>query len=210
MNTYFIGTTSECAKAILSDGLIKRTPPHRVWEDYSEDYVYLVPKDQNDEDDRDTLGFAFEQAGFAVYELDHSYRAVLVIEGIDESLLTVDSDSKGIGGVKYPLDIPVENIKAVYIDNNTHKDEVKKYICLTKLFDYQNKSILNSLEDLVWDEDLEDEDFFASVPLKHIDKFERHELSNDGNLEFLYDDFRESLELEISPQLYEQDEFFLI
>lgn len=128
MTTFFTGTTLECLHQILEDGYISVDPPKRVWDDFSANYVYLVPSEVLTEDGEDAesreglMGYALEQATFALGKLKGSMRVVIEVENIDESILEIDPDGKGIYAVRYPKDILVSNIKAIHLVKGEHRE----------------------------------------------------------------------------------------
>lgn len=157
MKKFYIGTTLENLISILKGGSISTCPPHRVWEEYSQNYVYLVPymidedheiHEENPEVANEmerilSVTYAFEQADFAVYELGHTKRVVMEITGIDESLLSEDKDAQGINAVKYPKDIPVSCISKIMVDANNFSEEINTNIAITKFYQkYQDREFV--------------------------------------------------------------------
>lgn len=125
MKTYYIGTTMECLKLILKDGLIKTSPPARVWDGFSKDFIYLIPSESEHEDEELLLYYALEQATFALSKLKGKTRVILEVEGLDGKALTDDSDALSINAVKYPYDIPVSQIKQVHVSVDDPSSEVR-------------------------------------------------------------------------------------
>lgn len=201
MKTYLTGTTLECLTQIIKDGFIATTPPHRVWRDYSEDYVYFVPS-QNEQEDRDVLlSYAFEQADFAVYQLDHTKRVILEIEGINEDLLEDDPDSAGIYAVKYPQNVPISCIKNIYIDQEDNSMDIKEFIAITFLYRDENRKYINKAYDLYTYGDYDPQYVWDNIPIKHIDCIQIETLLDEGELENTYHELHESLDY--SPEYFE-------
>ena len=136
---YLIGTSLENYESMKRDGVIKTNPPHRVWKEYSEDYVYLIPSEPAHLDDIDMdehFRYAAEQASFCLYELGHKKRVVLKIENIDDELLEEDPDATCINAVRYPNDIPFSCITDVYLEDNGNLVEIQEMIAINKVHLY--------------------------------------------------------------------------
>lgn len=137
---YYTGTTLENLLSIIKGGYIVTNPPHRVWKDYSQNYIYMIPQKSdtksveiNGHRINKSVEQAFKMANYAIQELNHSKRVILELDGLNDSLMTIDTDNRDIDAVKYPLDISVDNIKNIYIDTVDCSYLVKSYIMLMKL-----------------------------------------------------------------------------
>jgi hypothetical protein len=138
-NTFFTGTSYECAMNILTEGRISICPPKRVWNDYSEDYVYLIspPKAAKEYDHMEgeelkmrCIEMAASQASFAVWEMDHSRRVVFEVE-LDSEFCEDDPDCSFAD--RYCFDIDISQIKGVYVEKRNQCRKLKELIGLTKL-----------------------------------------------------------------------------
>lgn len=149
---YYIGTTLENLELIIKGGAIVTRPPHRVWKDYSKDFIYLVPQDfatlkATSPFENKSIRHAFRQADFAVYELNHTRRVVLEISDLDDYYVTEDTDARDIEAVKYPFDISLGYIKKVYIDAVDCSKDVKAYVGLLKFaYDYMSNTTITYTE----------------------------------------------------------------
>lgn len=199
MKTYFTGTTLECFHSILKDGFIKKRPERRVWIDWSEDYTYFIPSKNEHEETTTLLSYAFEQADFAVYELDGTKRVILEVEGLEESLLEEDKDSSSIFAVRYPCDVPISCIKNVYIEQEDNSLKVKEFIAITKLFLPENEEELLKAESLMFTCDDEELEFaYRNINIRHANLIPAHVLYDRGELENKYHDYHEELDYFIS------------
>ena len=182
---YFTGTTAECLEGILREGYLLTEPPKRVWENYSEEYIYLIPFDEKDEEQmQEALHFAAEQASFAVYEFDHTKRVVLEIEGIDDALLQVDPDGKGIGAVRYPFDISITHIRAIHAEKTIRTKEIWELIAITKYFRLKDEKKIKHIdfECLYFDEDEGKEQLFQAIGVKYLDLVAENLLLDENEL----------------------------
>lgn len=141
MQRYYTGTTKECLESIQKDGFISITPPHRVWSKYSSEYIYLIPCTHKKESNENLIYFVMEQATKAIKVLQHSKRVILEIEGIEEDLLEKDTDADSIYSVKYPKNIPFDNIVGIYIEKEDNRKYCNALIEMLDLFsgDYKKK-----------------------------------------------------------------------
>lgn len=124
MKTYYIGTTMECLRQILEDGLIRTSPPKRVWEGFSEDFIYLIPSENEHEGKEILLHYALEQATFALSKLAGTMRVIIEVKGIDEETLIEDEDARSIYSLKHPYDIPVSQISQIHVSTEDVESEV--------------------------------------------------------------------------------------
>jgi hypothetical protein len=207
MTTYLTGTTLECLFSILEDGFIRTRPPHRVWNDYSEDYVYFVPSFNEHEEPESLLCFAFEQADFAISELGGSKRVVLEVENLNEELFEEDPDAKGIYAVRYPLDVPISCIKNIYLEEQNNSEEIKEFIAITKLIQPEHKQTLNQIEYFYCDDEEDLKHVYSQFNIKHVDLIAIDILCDPNSLEERYHDLREGLDLNIEYEVLNLNEF---
>lgn len=207
MTTYLTGTTLECLLSILEDGFIRTRPPHRVWNDYSEDYVYFVPSINEHEEPEAMLSFAFEQSDFAIYELGGSKRVVLEVENLNEELFEEDPDAKGIYAVRYPLDVPISCIKNIYLEEQNNSEEIKEFIAITKLFQPEHEQTLNRIEYFYCDDEEDLKHVYSQFNIKHVDLIAIDILCDHNSLEERYHDFREDLDLCVQYEVLNLNEF---
>jgi hypothetical protein len=181
MKTYYTGTTIESFRMILKDGMLKVNPPHRVWEEYSNSYIYLIPSDDYKEEG-EPFEFCVEQSSFAVSVLEGTNRVIIEIKGLDETCLEKDSDGP-VDSVKYPLNIPIENIVNVFIETKNQSNQIKKLIAVTNFV--QREKISNiDLEYRFLESDYDEEAVYGMVnipnirlvPIKYL--IDEQELSN--------------------------------
>lgn len=239
MKKFYIGTTIENLISILKEGYISTCPPYRVWKDYSKEYVYLVPYLVDEEhapheevpeiaehlDRILSVTYAFEQADFAVYELGHTKRVVMEIQGIDEHLLTDDSDATAIKAVKYPENIPVSHITRIFVDANNFSEEINTLMALMKFFDKyrEQEHILDEchIDYLMYDSDnnsyieLSEEevsDHYQKVDeqigIKHISLVVQHnDFGSSEDLSTIYEDLHLFIDNEFLHYEYTLSEF---
>lgn len=195
---YFTGTTQECLDMIVADGHFSTKPPHRVWETYSEDYIYLIPFDPSDEEKREeAFRFAGEQASFALYELNHTKRVIVEIAGLDRKLLSPDEDASNIGAVKYAQNISVSSIVNIFTDEKHKTDDVLELIALTKYFEANRKNELPYLDFGCFYEDdneLEIKQFYTKIDIPYLDLVSPCVLEDEGELSNLYMDLMDEVE----------------
>lgn len=239
MKKFYIGTTIENLFSILKEGYISTCPPHRVWKDYSKDYVYLVPY-LVDEDhsvheevpeitehlDRIlSVTYAFEQADFAIYELGHTKRVVMEVQGIDESLLTQDSDAKMINAVKYPENIPVSKITKIFVDSINLSEEINTFISLIKFLEkYRDREYFLDechIDYLMYDSDnntyveLSEQEVAEhyqqideQIGIKHINLVVQHnDFGSSEDLQSIYEDLSIFIDNEFVHYEYTLSEF---
>lgn len=137
---YYTGTTLENLLSIIKGGYIVTRPPHRVWKEYSQNYIYMIPQKSVDKSVvinghtiNKSIEQAFKMANYTVQELNQTKRVILELDGLNDSLMEIDTDNRDIDAVKYPLDISVDNIKNIYIDTVDCSYLIKSYITLMKL-----------------------------------------------------------------------------
>lgn len=200
MKTYLIGTTLECLNQILEDGRIRVSPPHRVWDNYSEDYVYMIPseihnEDEDEEESWDSLMvFALEQATFALGKLKSTMRVVIEVENIDETKLDEDPDGKGIYAVRYPEDIPSSDIRAVHFVKGEHRSMLKVQQ-LAALYWFMRdgwtaEKVWALREEFDFDEDATSE-IFAQMEIPFIETIDLETLSEESTLQCLSETLNE-------------------
>jgi hypothetical protein len=143
MDTYYTGTTLECAFEIFKEKYLATDPPKRVWKDYSQEYIYMVPSDSND---GKALSVIAHQASVAIYEFKHSKRVILEIENLDDSLMEDDQDASTIESVRYPFDIHISHIKSIYIEKRNNSKIIRRIEALNKLFENLKQNSRSFLE----------------------------------------------------------------
>lgn len=142
---FFTGTTYECAIKILQDGFISTRPPQRVWEEYSEYYVYLIDPqmvaeeyEANEYMDR-AIVLAADQASFAVWQFDHTRRVVFEVE-LDDEFCETDPDC-GFA-VRYPFNVPLSMIRGIYVEKRNNCRKLKESVALSKLIREEKDHLL--------------------------------------------------------------------
>lgn len=196
---YFTGTTSECLESILENGAISIKPPHRVWKDFSEDYIYLIPFDEGNEENRsEAFDFAAEQSSFAIHALNHSTRIVLEIEDLDEAYLDDDPDGVGIGAIRHSMDIPLNSIVAIHTETNGNTDRIKEFIAITHFTRVKREKKFNHIDfDCLLDEDEfeENRDFvFNQIDITYLDLIDPYLFVDDDAMQDRYQDLYEEVE----------------
>lgn len=196
---YFTGTTSECLESILENGAIAIKPPHRVWKDFSEDYVYLIPFDEKHEENRlEAFDFAAEQSSFAIHALNHSTRIVLEIEDLDEAYLDDDPDGVGIGAVRHSMDIPLRSIVAIHTETNGDADRIKEFIAITHFTRLKHDKKFNHVDfDCLFDEEEFEENrdyIFNQIAITHLELIDPFLFIDDDAMQNRYQDLYEEVE----------------
>jgi hypothetical protein len=200
---YFTGTTAECLEAILREGKISTNPPHRVWKEYSQDYVYLILFDESKEEDRDEVfDFAAEQSSFAIHALNHDTRVVLEVEGLDATCIDTDPDATRFGAVRYSKDIPLSSIVAVHTENGKDDKKIKEFIAITHFirFKQENKLPFNDFECLFDEEDFEEnrEQVFEEIGIAHLGLIDPFLFIDHDEMLNRYHDLYEEVEYQAS------------
>lgn len=216
---YFTGTTKENFESILETGFISIKPPHRVWKEFSQDYVYFMPFDETDEDAQiEAFETAAEQASFAIHTLNHTVRVVLEVEGLDDSLLDDDPDG-AYGAVRYAKNIPIANIVAVHTEIDGDVERIKELIFITKFTQMKNQEKLPPLdfeyllfEDEEMNQDIEEYRVHISeqIGIPHMDLVAPHLFVDDDEMSYRYDELLEKVEREATFDRKDIQEHLLI
>jgi len=115
---------------MISEGFIKKTPPHRVWPEYSEEYVYLIRAGEDRGMYPEHIRNAFDQAAYAMYKFEHEHRVVLEIHDLDEQKIGVDRDSECISGCTFNENIPIQKVVNVYFMKNEKTEDIYHLIAI--------------------------------------------------------------------------------
>lgn len=185
---FYTGTTEECLLSMLREGFISINPPKRVWKEYSSSYVYLIPANEEE-----AFDYAAEQSSFAIYELSHSKRVILEIEGIEEDFLEKDPDSECINGVRYSKNIPISLITNIYIEENGDLEGIQELVAITH-FNQHKTYNYRWVENLYYFEGLSSDEIYENIHIKHIDKVEFGSLLYEDEFCARYDDLLSEIE----------------
>jgi hypothetical protein len=131
MDTYYTGTTLECALNIFEKGYFLTEPPDRVWKEHSQEYIYLVHSESSNGEAHKNIA---EQSAYTLYQFSHTKRVIFELENLDSSLMEDDPDAIGIEAVRYPFDIPISNIKSIYVERRDNSRKIRKLMALSSLF----------------------------------------------------------------------------
>lgn len=200
MKTFYTGTTLENLQSILRDECIRTNPPSRVWNEYSAEFVYLIPADE-DKEEGEPFEFCLEQSSFAVAALNGSKRVILEISGIDESKLVEDKDGPD-GSVAFPKDIPLSNIVQVYVEKTNRSEKVKELIAITHFVQRQEKITCRDLEDLYHTE-YNEEAVYEAIPILNIHSIPLKYLIDEEELSSRYMDLIEEVDRGIPMETHD-------
>lgn len=185
---YFHGTTLENFIKILNKGQIICNRRKKVWKDYSEDAVYLMPEESEHVDRDELFRLTGEQASFAIYQYEHTKRVIIELE-LEDDLLEDDKDANYAKKIYSSIDI--DKIKHVYIEKDDISHEIKKLIALTLLFREEN--YCNYKKNLRYYE-YPNHSVYYMLGVKHIKKIPIDSMYDEDELNNLYLGLLEEIE----------------